>query len=152
MRYDVVHQRLNQFFKELAANNNKEWFDANRKRYETSVKEPFKNFVAEVIKQVHTMMNGSILSPRMRSSGSTGIFGSQGQNTVQIEFKCDRSAAGRKDRPRRELFRTGTGDVKIYGGAYMPDKDQLLKIRKTIMDDHKAFRRTIDGEAFRTCS
>jgi len=34
------------FFQELAANNNKEWFDANRKRYEKSVKEPFKAFTA----------------------------------------------------------------------------------------------------------
>ena len=30
-----------QFFKELAANNHKEWFDENRKRYETVVKKPF---------------------------------------------------------------------------------------------------------------
>ena len=27
---------FNTFFKDLAKNNNKEWFDANRKRYEQS--------------------------------------------------------------------------------------------------------------------
>ena len=43
---------LNQFFKDLAKNNDKEWFDANRKRYEASVKKPFEAFVAEVICQV----------------------------------------------------------------------------------------------------
>jgi len=41
---------FNRFFMELAPNNNKEWFDANRKRYEKSVKEPFEAFVAEVIR------------------------------------------------------------------------------------------------------
>ncbi len=38
-----------EFFKELAANNNKEWFDRNRKRYETVVREPFKNFLSNAI-------------------------------------------------------------------------------------------------------
>ncbi|HNR54889.1 MAG TPA: DUF2461 family protein, partial [Flavobacteriales bacterium] len=43
---------FNDFFKDLAKNNNKEWFDANRKRYEASVKEPFTAFVAEAIKRI----------------------------------------------------------------------------------------------------
>ena len=38
-----------EFFKELAANNNKEWFDQNRKRYETAVREPYKNFLSQAI-------------------------------------------------------------------------------------------------------
>jgi len=43
---------FNRFFKDLAGNNNKEWFDAERKRYEASVKEPFTAFVAEVIVRI----------------------------------------------------------------------------------------------------
>ncbi len=38
-----------EFFKELAANNNKDWFDANRKRYENSVKKPFQLFIDDLI-------------------------------------------------------------------------------------------------------
>ena len=38
-----------QFFKDLAANNNKEWFDENRKRYEKEVKDAFKNLVEDLI-------------------------------------------------------------------------------------------------------
>src|SRR5690349_8634042 len=40
------------FFKELSKNNSADWFAANRKRYEQSVKEPFAQFVGEVIRQV----------------------------------------------------------------------------------------------------
>ena len=32
------------FFFELSQSNNKEWFDANRKRYEKEVKKPFYQF------------------------------------------------------------------------------------------------------------
>ena len=37
------------FFIELAGNNNKDWFDINRKRYEQSVKKPFYAFVQRLI-------------------------------------------------------------------------------------------------------
>ena len=37
------------FFTELAFNNEKSWFDVNRKRYEKSVKDPFKAFVVDMI-------------------------------------------------------------------------------------------------------
>lgn len=41
------------FFKELKVNNTKEWFDANRKRYETSVKKPLYAFVDEMIGRIN---------------------------------------------------------------------------------------------------
>jgi len=41
-----------QFFIELAANNHKDWFDQNRKRYELSVKDPFKKFVDFIIQKL----------------------------------------------------------------------------------------------------
>jgi uncharacterized protein (DUF2461 family) len=43
---------FNRFFKDLAANNNKEWFDAERPRYLRAVKEPFERFTAEMIARV----------------------------------------------------------------------------------------------------
>lgn len=39
----------NRFFIELAGNNNKEWFDANRERYLREVKQPFERFVGEMM-------------------------------------------------------------------------------------------------------
>ena len=44
-----------EFFKELAANNHKNWFDENRKRYEKSVKQPFKQFVERLIAEVELL-------------------------------------------------------------------------------------------------
>ncbi len=42
-------QEFLNFFIELAPNNNKDWFDANRSRYEKFVRDPFKDFVQHVI-------------------------------------------------------------------------------------------------------
>src|SRR5690606_15875784 len=41
-----------QFFRELAGNNNKDWFDANRKTYENEVKKPFAIFVDHMIGEI----------------------------------------------------------------------------------------------------
>ena len=38
-----------EFFKELEQNNTKEWFDTNRKRYYQKIKEPFAEFIQELI-------------------------------------------------------------------------------------------------------
>ena len=38
-----------QFYKDLAANNNRDWFHGNKKRYEQTVKKPFQNFVTSLI-------------------------------------------------------------------------------------------------------
>ena len=37
------------FFQELNQNNTKTWFDNNRKRYEKTIKEPFYEFIQELI-------------------------------------------------------------------------------------------------------
>ena len=40
------------FFKELAQNNSKKWFDQNRNRYEKSIKTPFRSFVERMIEKI----------------------------------------------------------------------------------------------------
>ena len=37
------------YFEELKENNNRDWFQENKKRYEATVKEPFFNFISELI-------------------------------------------------------------------------------------------------------
>ena len=43
----------NKFFIDLAGNNNREWFHANKKRYEENVREPFKAFTQEMITRIN---------------------------------------------------------------------------------------------------
>ena len=142
----------NQFFKELAANNTKEWFDANRKRYENSVKEPFKAFVTEVIKQVHTHDERVNIEPKDAIFRiNRDIRFAKDKTPYKLNLSAIVSPGGRKDMAAAGIyFELGPENVKIYGGAYMPDKGQLLNIRTAIMNDNKAFRGTVDGKAFKT--
>lgn len=141
---------FNAFFKDLAKNNNKDWFDANRKRYEASVKKPFEAFVAEAIKQVAKHDKNVRIEPKEAIFRiNRDIRFSKDKTPYKLNTSAIVSAAGRKDHSTPGIyFELGPESVKFYGGAYEPEKDQLEKIRTAIMRDPKGFRKTIENKTF----
>ncbi len=133
---------FNRFFKDLAKNNNKEWFDKNRKRYEKSVKVPFEDFVAEVIKRV------SKEDPRVQIAPKEAIFRinrdirfSKDKTPYKMQMSAIVSPAGRKDHGVPGIyFELGPEKVRIYGGRYMPEKEDLYRIRQHIAGKMKRFQ------------
>ncbi|MBK6777573.1 MAG: DUF2461 domain-containing protein [Flavobacteriales bacterium] len=141
---------FNRFFKDLAKNNNKEWFDANRKRYETVVKKPFEDFTAEAIKRIAKHDKTIKIEPKEAIFRiNKDIRFSKDKTPYKLETSAIISPAGRKDHATPGIyFALGPEAVKFYGGAYQPEKDQLEKIRTAIMRDGKGFRKTIENKAF----
>lgn len=143
---------FNRFFKELAAHNNKEWFDGQRKRYEGSVKEPFATFVGELIQRV------GALDKRVRITPQEAIF----RINRDVRFSKDKapyklacsaiiSAAGRKDHGVPGMYlELGPEKVAIYGGSYMPEKEALMAIRERIAAKPARFRALYTDEAFKS--
>lgn len=141
---------FNRFFIELAANNNKDWFHANRTRYENVVKQPFERFVGEMITRV------AKVDPKVRIEPKEAIF----RINRDVRFSKDKapyklnrsaliSAAGRKDMNAPGIyFELGPEAVRIYGGAYIPDKDALLRIRSRIAKDLTKFRKLREDKDF----
>lgn len=143
---------FNQFFKDLAKNNNKEWFDANRKRYEASVKKPFEAFVTEAIKRIGKHDKSvSIEAKEAIFRINKDIRFSKDKTPYKLEASAIISPAGRKDHNTPGIyFAFGPENVKFYGGCYSPEKEQILAIREAIMKDGKGFRKVIDAKAFTT--
>lgn len=143
---------FNAFFKDLARNNNKEWFDANRKRYEAGVKQPFEAFTAEAIKRIAKHDKAVRISPKEAIFRiNRDIRFSKDKTPYKLETSAIVSPAGRKDHATPGIyFVFGPEGVKFYGGAYQPDKDQFVKIRRAILRDPKGFRKVIDAKAFKT--
>ena len=143
---------FNQFFKDLAKNNNKEWFDANRKRYEAGVKKPFEAFVTEAIKRIGKHDKSvSIEAKEAIFRINKDIRFSKDKTPYKLEASAIISPAGRKDHNTPGIyFAFGPENVKFYGGCYSPEKEQILAIREAIMKDGKGFRKVIDAKAFTT--
>lgn len=143
---------FNKFFKDLARNNRKEWFDDNRERYETSVKKPFENFVAEAIARIAKHdKTAAITAKDAIFRINKDIRFSKDKTPYKLEASAIISPAGRKDHSVPGIyFAFGPEAVKFYGGCYQPEKEQLLAIRQAIMKDGKGFRKAISGKPFMT--
>lgn len=140
----------NKFFIELAPNNNKEWFDANRKRYEKSVKEPFETFVAEAIKQVAKVDPKVTITPREAIFRiNRDVRFSKDKAPYKSRMSAVVAAGGRKDHSSGGIyFEIGPENVAFYGGQYMPDKDQLQRIREHIAANLAQFKKLRTAKAF----
>jgi len=132
------------FFIELAPNNNKEWFDLNRKRYEQSVKKPFIAFVEHMIAEFQKY------DPRYKElDASACIF----RINRDIRFAKDKSPYklfcsavispnGKKDTSINGIyFELGPEAVKVYGGVYEADKEDILSIREGIAGNLNEFEK-----------
>lgn len=140
------------FFKDLANNNNKEWFHSEKKRYENSVKIPFKNFVAALISEVNKIDPAVQLEPKdCISRINRDIRFSKDKTPYNLNLNAFVSIAGKKDKSIPGLFvRLSHDMVGIMGGCYALDKNQLTSLRSKLMEDPGPFKKLIGSKAFKT--
>ncbi|WP_160114752.1 DUF2461 domain-containing protein [Aquimarina sp. AU474] len=138
------------FFKELAKNNNKDWFHQNKKRYETSVKEPFTYFVDALITKIQKYDSDLKIEPKdciLRIHRD--IRFSKDKSPYNLHYTAFVSKAGKKDKSIPGIFiRCAPDMIGIMGGCFGPTKEQLLKIRTSIRNDPKEFKRLIENKDF----
>ncbi|MEO0470637.1 MAG: DUF2461 domain-containing protein [Bacteroidota bacterium] len=139
------------FFANLSANNHREWFQANKKRYENSVKKPFAAFVDALIERVQGEDD-----PEIRITPKEAIF----RINRDIRFSKDKtpyknhmsavvSRGGRKEMTRPGLYvQLNHENLQIYGGLYMLDKQQLYRVRTYIMDHLPTFEKLLTASPF----
>ena len=141
---------FNKFFIELAPNNNKEWFDANRKRYMKSVKEPFEAFVGDVIAEVAKHEPKVSMIPREAIFRiSRDIRFSKDKTPYKSRMSAAVAEGGRKDHSSGGIyFELGPENVAFYGGQYNPDRDELQRIREHIAANLSAFRKLRTSKVF----
>jgi uncharacterized protein (TIGR02453 family) len=138
-----------QFFKELEKNNHKEWFHANKKRYDQFVKTPMKRFVNDVVGKLHKLDPQIVIDPNKCI----------GRINRDIRFSKDKTPykirtfahiyKGEKADPLPVIaFRLGARDVGIITGFYKPSKERLKSIRDKIQADIKSFQTLYSSKEF----
>lgn len=126
-----------EFFRELAANNNRDWFLAQKKRYEKNVKEPFATFIGLLIGAIQQHDQTVQITP------SQAIFRinrdvrfSNDKSPYKIQASAHIVPGTRKNMGYPGMYLEFTPEhCGIYGGLYMPDKTQLTNIREAIAEN-----------------
>lgn len=142
------------FLKDLRRNNDREWFKANRNRYDTHVKEAAIRFILAFEPELHR------ISPHYRADPRP-VGGSL--------FRIHRDTRFSRD---KEPYKTHTGirfphgtdrDVHVPGfylhiepggtfaavGIWHPDGESLKKIRDAIVEEPKAWQQARDARMLR---
>ena len=139
------------FFKDLAANNNRDWFQANKKRYEESVKNPFEVFIQDLIKELAKEIPA--IKNQQPKNCIFRIYRDVRFGKDKTPYKLNSSAivseGGRKDHSSPGMYvELGPNDARVYGGVHMSEKEQLHAIRTHIMENNTAFEKALSGKAF----
>lgn len=140
------------FFIELAPNNAKEWFDNNRKRYENSVKKPFSDFVQHLI---HSFEKHDSRLKDLEPSAcifriNRDIRFSKDKAPYKLFCSAVVAPNGKKSEAVNGVyFELGPEALRVYGGVYEIDKDNLYLLREGIAAHLKEFQQLIDAPDFK---
>jgi uncharacterized protein (TIGR02453 family) len=140
------------FFKELAPNNHKDWFDLNRKRYEKSVKQPFQLFVQHLIARVAETEKAfaELEAKDCIFRINRDIRFSSDKTPYKLNVSAVVAPEGKKSRAVNGVyFELGPEYMRVYGGIYEIDKDDLLLVREGIADNPEVFKKLYTAPAFK---
>lgn len=140
---------LLQYLYELSQNNNRDWFERNKPRYETTVKKPFEATVASIIQRI-----GAFDPAYAQLTPKDCIFRiyrdvrfSNNKTPYKTHVSASFSPKGKKTDTGYYLH-IEFGNLMIGGGAYSLDKPALHQIRTAIMQDPTTFRALLTEPAF----
>ncbi len=148
MKY--FNKNFGDFFVQLAANNNKEWFHAHKKDYETFVKVPFENFVSQLIKEISKHEDlGTIQAKQCIGRINKDIRFSKDKSPYNLHLNAFITPFGSKDKSFPGLFIRFSSDmVGIMGGCYRPSREQIYAIRKHITENLAVFENLHSNRTF----
>lgn len=140
------------FFMELAPNNQKAWFDANRHIYQEKVRKPFLAFTQALIEELGKR-DARLVQPAASCLFriNRDIRFSKNKDPYKLHMAAAISVNGKKDAAGRLglYFQFSPEAIIFAGGAYAPDKMELKRIRDHIADHPAKFEKAISDGSFR---
>ena len=137
------------FFKGLSENNNKEWFDENRKTYEKEVKDPFKRLVQDIIDQIPALDQDIAMVPKDATFRiNRDIRFSKDKTPYNTIMKAGFAKGGRKSSFAGYYLGIDENHIHVGGGVFGVEKEDLTQIRDHIAANTNQFIKLTTDEKF----
>lgn len=141
------------FLEELAANNDRAWFEANKGRYETLVREPALDFISAMAPSLSRFAPKFRADPRKMGGSLMRVFRDTRFSRDKTPYKTNigiqfRHALG-KDVHAPGFYLHIAGDECFLGvGCWHPEADALGRIRDRIAEDPERWFAVRDAKKF----
>ncbi|NYF78580.1 DUF2461 domain-containing protein [Granulicella arctica] len=139
------------FLRGLKRNNDRTWFNDRKHIYETQLKAPMLALITEINEHLLDFAPHHI---RPAQKIMMRIYRDIRFSTDKRPYKLNVAAWW----AREGLEKTSGGGyyldlnnetITIAAGVYMPERDQLLAIRRHLLDHHEDFRRIVSNKKFK---
>lgn len=144
---------LFQFLGELGLNNEREWFEANRERYEASVREPALDFIRALGPHMKKISPHIRVSDKKVGGSLMRVYRDTRFSKDKTPYKTNvglhfRHEAGKDVHAPGFYLHIEPDEVFLGVGMWHPDAPSLAAVRKSIVDDPKTWKRVRDGKKF----
>ena len=149
---------LFRFLKDLRAHNDRNWFAANRARYERDVRDPLLGFVQDVVAPLARISRQVVADPRPVGGSLFRIYRDTRFSKDKSPYKTH-AAAQFRHRAGKDVHAPGfylhlePGAVFVGAGLWRPEPEALQAVRTTIANKPADWKKAIGGAGFRrTCA
>jgi uncharacterized protein (TIGR02453 family) len=143
-----------EFFEDLARNNNREWFQRNKHRYESQVRDPMLAFIADLAPHLRKLSKYYVADPRPSGGSMFRIYRNLRFSRDKTPYKTNAAAAIHHSSTHgwpSPAFYLSLSPDEIFGGVgiWHPDADTLRKIRDAIVARPSAWKKAVADREFR---
>lgn len=143
------------FFKELAANNERPWFEENKQRYKDVVLAPLSDFIAAMAPRVAKISKHIVCDPRPNGGSMFRIYRDVRFAKDKSPYKTHagvhfRHALGKDAHVPGFYMHFAPDEVFFGGGIWMPESAALSKVRHAIADEPKSWKKVVEEKAFKS--
>lgn len=144
---------LFRFLNDLSKNNNRDWFNENKDRYQKSVVFPVKDFIVAMGGQLHKISRNFVADPRTNGGSMFRIYRdirfSKDKRPYKDNVGCQfRHVAGKTAHAPGFYVHLQPGIVFVGGGVWKPPNPVLDKIRTAIVEKPDKWSKVIKGSRF----
>jgi len=138
------------FLKDLEANNDREWFQDNKKRFEDA-KKTFEAFVDGIIEDFSLVEDlGGIRAKNCLFRIYRDVRFSKNKSPYKTNMGASISREGRRSSlPPYYLHVQPNNESFIAGGLYMPEPKRLAGFREAIAEDSTDFKKILNNSKFK---
>ena len=144
---------LFEFLLELRTNNNREWFQANKGRYERHVKEPLLQFIQDFEPSLHSVSTRFIADARANGGSMFRIYRDVRFSKDKSPYKTQaavqfRHEAGKSAHAPGFYLHLDPTEIFVGVGIWRPDSASLAKIRNAIVANPGKWERAAKDPEF----